>query len=520
MYGRLWFRLALPRLDLSPAPPLRVATGVWRVPACRRASLIGPSSFRFLNEEGSLAGSGWEDSNRSKLWRYNQHYFDDLNAEGAAQRHAWHYALILDWIASNHPEQSSGWEPYPTSLRIVNWVKWALAGNTLPDIAIASLAVQARWLSRRLEWHLLGNHLFANAKALVFAGLFFDGPEAQAWLHKGEQILQCEIPEQILPDGGQFELSPMYHALAVEDMLDLINVAEAYGRGDLSLEWRDRIPDMLAWLNAMSHPDGRISFFNDAASGVAPDNIDIIEYSQRFGFINCEEILTKTYLKDSGYVRMSLGQFVLIADLARVGPSYLAGHAHADTLSFELSFAGHRIFVNSGTSEYGTGPERQRQRGTAAHNTVVVAGENSSEVWAGFRVGRRAKPLGVMVGERDGVLHAEASHDGYRYLRNAPTTHRSFDLDSNNLTVNDTVFPPCPAEARYHLHPAIRVDNLTVDGAVLVLPDGQHLLLRFEGGPPRLENTTWHPEFGSTEPNLCLAIPLANGQACLILSLV
>lgn len=518
VYGRLWFRLARPRADLSAAPPLRRQAGNWQAPARRPASLVGPDRFRFLNEAGSLAEHGWDSPAKAKLWRYNQHYFDDLNAEAAEERLEWHQALIGDWITSNPPGQGSGWEPYPTSLRIVNWVKWVLAGNALPDTAIASLAVQTRWLTRRMEWHLLGNHLFANAKAMVFAGLFFKGSEADAWLCQGLRILKREIAEQILPDGGQFELSTMYHALALEDMFDLVNIAEAYGRQDLVQAWRQYVPAMLAWLETMSHPDGHIAFFNDAAFGIAPANAELVDYGRRLGFENGASVVPVCHLRDSGYLRMSAGQFVLLADLGPIGPDYLPSHAHADTLSFELSIDGQRVFVNSGTSEYGTSPERQRQRGTAAHNTVVVANKNSSEVWAGFRVGRRAQPQDIIVEQRDGFLHAEASHNGYSNLRFAPIPHRSFNLDRCCLTVTDTVFPPCKAEARYHLHPAIKLNNLTANSAVLLLPRGQSLLLSFEGGMPRLENTKWHPEFGSSQPNLCLILPLVEGRACLTLT--
>ena len=114
----------------------------------------------------------------------------------------------------------------------MNWNKFALSGNELSDAARDSLAIQARWLRKRLEWHLLGNHLFANAKALVFVGLFFCGEEADGWLRTGTQILRKQIPEQILADGAQFELSPMYHALALEDVLDLVNITRAFGRND------------------------------------------------------------------------------------------------------------------------------------------------------------------------------------------------------------------------------------------------------------------------------------------------
>jgi hypothetical protein len=58
-------------------------------------------------------------------------------------------------------------------------------GNVLSKKCIKSLAIQARWLSKRIEWHILGNHLFSNAKALVFAGLFFSSKESENWLKKG-----------------------------------------------------------------------------------------------------------------------------------------------------------------------------------------------------------------------------------------------------------------------------------------------------------------------------------------------
>lgn len=156
----------------------------------------------------------------------------------------------------------NGWEAYPLSLRIANWVKWALCGGELSERAVESLVLQARYLARSVEYHLLGNHLFANAKALVFAGAFFAGREAEGWLRRGLAILEREVGEQVLADGGHFERSPMYHALILEDVLDLLNLAgafpEAFGE-ERRLHWSRTAGRMLGWLERMTHPDGRIT---------------------------------------------------------------------------------------------------------------------------------------------------------------------------------------------------------------------------------------------------------------------
>lgn len=510
IYGRAWFRLVRPKPDLSPAPALRALAGRWVAPAARPASMTGPRAFRFLNVDGALDEVGWDGPKRDKLWRYNQHYFDDLNAEGAAERVQWHRALIEDWIVANPPGRGAGWEPYPTSLRIVNWIKWALAGNALSAEAKWSLAVQTRWLMRRLEWHLLGNHLFANAKALVFAGNFFAGDEADQWLARGEAILARQMPEQILPDGGHFELSTMYHALALEDMLDLVNLARV--RGGAAPE--AAVPGMLSWLEAMRHPDGQIAFFNDAAFGVAPSPDALIACAKRLAFSAPAARGPLTWLEDTGYARLAVGPAVLIADLARIGPEYLPGHAHADTLSFELSLYGQRVIVNGGTSVYGSGPERLRQRGTAAHSTVTVAGADSSEVWGGFRVARRAYPIDLSVTEApDGALSATGAHDGYRRLPGAPVHRRDWRLTAHGLSVLDNVSPAAPAEARYLFAPGIRVEVTRADAGTITLQGGESIRWRVDGGPVRIEPARWHYAFGRSEETQCLALPLADGTS-------
>ena len=520
LFGRVWFRLARPKVDQSPAPSRRGQSAAWIAPARRRPSLVGARRLRFLNVEAELDQIGWDGPGQEKLWRYNQHYFEDLTAFDAAARSDWHHALIADWVEHNPPGAGTGWDPYPLSLRIVNWIEWTLAGETLTDRQIDSLATQIRYLSKRLERHLLGNHLFVNAKALIFAGLFFESPEAVNWRRVGFGILKTEFGEQILPDGGQFELSPMYHALALEDVLDLINVSRTFQSALSATErtqvarWQEAIRGMRAWLAAMSHPDGDISFFNDAAFGIAPHRDELEAYAQRLGLENKGPLAPLTWLQQSGYARLQTQNAVLLCDIGKIGPDYLPGHAHADTLSFELSLFGQRLFVNSGTSVYGISEERLRQRGTPAHNTVTVAGRNSSEVWSGFRVGARARPIDANVFQDGERLVAEGAHDGYRALALRPVHRRTWALGPNGLEVSDEVRPGAhPAEARFHLHPDVRAEEIGPSEGDLVLANGKRARWRASSGPVRIEASTWHPEFGISTPNACLILPLENGAS-------
>lgn len=522
VWGRAWLRLYRPRVDERPAPAVRLARAPWR--GCARASsMTGPMTFRFLNVERTLRdGADWNRADWPRLWVYNLHYFDDLVADAyvaaataptdglsaiaaaaaptdglfasaaataptkpiaasaapvtgqcrsggsrdPSVRSGWHRDLITRWIAENPPPRGVGWEPYPTSLRIVNWIKWTLAGNTPDATTLHSLAVQARWLRKRLEFHLLGNHLWANAKALVFAGAFFTGGEGARWLQRGTALVRRELAEQILTDGGHFERSPMYHAIVLEDLLDLIHLAGRYPDQFDTVDvasWRDTATRMLQWLRVMTHPDGGIALFNDAALGIAPDYAALAAYALRLGVsVNDAPLKSLEALSDSGYVRMQVNETVLIADVGAIGPDYLPGHAHADTLSFELSLADKRVLVNGGTSTYENNAERLRQRGTAAHNTVVVDGVDSSEVWSAFRVGRRAHPRDVGWGEDADGLWLRASHDGYQHLPGSPIHRREWRLSVQALAVTDKVDGNCEhAEARFRFAPPWRAAAAT-----------------------------------------------------------
>ncbi|MFP8835073.1 heparinase II/III family protein [Hydrogenophaga sp. XSHU_21] len=462
----------------------------------------------FLNVQRRVTfPTGWNEPVVDKLWLYNLHYFEGLLAPDDGAQALTRRAWVQRWIHDNPPGQGNGWEPYPLSLRITNWIKWMLGGEPPTPEVLHSLAVQTRYLSKRLEYHLMGNHLFENAKALIVAGCFFAGDEADHWYSTGRRIMEAQLQEQLLEDGGHFERSPMYQALLLEGLLDLHNLHMTAGVAGSS-PWASPAAKMLEWLRRLCHPDGEIAFFNDAAFGVAPSLDELHAYAMRLGLDKASpEAAEPSWLGASGYARLEVGGTVVLADVAPVGPDYLPGHAHADSLSFECSIQGQRVLVNGGTSTYTLGAERQRQRGTASHNTVCIDGEDSSEVWAGFRVARRAYTQVVNFTAGPEVT-LDAFHDGYARLPGKPVHRRRWVLRPGMLEVIDQVQSQGShrIDVHFHVHPDVTLR--AVQDSVFEIRDlGDRVIGTMEVDDSltwELRNETWHPGFGVAVPSMGL----------------
>ncbi len=474
--ARIRFRFRRLKVGSISEVGVKPVAGRWSRAIDKHCSAHGPEEFQILNTNVRVSSAAdWNSSHLPKLVLYHLHYHDVINASQQSGSQFDAGKFIDRWLCDNPPATGNGWEPYPISLRIVNWIKWHLAGNRLSDIQLKSLFLQARILAQQVEYHLLANHLFANAKALYFAGLFFNGNEAESWRNLAEEILKHEIREQFLVDGGHFELSPMYQATMTEDVLDLINISSVYsaqGLGDLS----ELANKMIRWLELMSHGDGKPSYFNDATCGVAPLLADLAMYSRRLGIISEKGINDGLhFLRNSGYVRYQAGELATIVDVGNVGPKYQPGHGHCDCLSFEVSASANRLLVNSGVSTYENCPQRLRERQTAAHNTVAVNGQEQSEVWSSFRVGRRAVPFDIHVDSHS----VSAAHDGFEKL--GIIHRRTFEFAGNNMVVVDRIEggKSVTAIAFFHFSPdsnPVVVGNSVRSGALTLRFDAAALL--------------------------------------------
>lgn len=494
--NRLWRTFRRPSPRLGPPPPRR-AIGALAQQCPRPQSLIEDDLVRLLGIDRRLEGAGdWNRTDWPKLWLYALHYHDGLrSADSAADIK---HRFVTRWMGENPPLSGNGWEPYPLSLRIVNWVFW-LSGGARPDPAILdSLAVQVRALEDQLEYHLLGNHLWANAKALIIAGLFFEGAEAERWYSRGLAIAAAQRDEQFLADGGHFELSPVYHQLMTEDLLDLIAFSWAAGR-PLAQAWTATAQRALEWLSAMTRPDGSVPLFNDSFEAAAPPSCALFAYGERLGLSRpSAPRLGLQRLEQSGYARWRSEGFDAWVDVGRIGPDYIPGHGHADCLGFELFASGRPLIVDTGVSTYERSDRRLYERGTMAHNCVTVGDCDQAELWASFRVGRRPNVLGLTAD----ATSLGAEHDGYDRL--GARHRRTFAFGARSLLICDTVrrsrLGPA-ATARFHFASTEQV-SIGEQGAM-----AGPLRIRWSAeGKARLEPCRIASGFGTTSDSHCLAI--------------
>ena len=487
----------------------------WVGPLLNKQSLFPNNKVRFLNQDGLVDEiNDWNCSSKPKLWLYNLHYFDDLSSCEGPERQTLQLMFIRKWIEENPPCIGNGWEPYPTSLRLVNWVKWCSLYTDISPKFLHSMLQQGLILNQQIEYHILGNHLFANAKALTFVGAYLQGEKSKELLEKGVHLINAELSEQFLPDGGHFELSPMYHEILLWDLLELIDLAGTSQNETLLKclpNWIRISKLALSWLSSMIHEDGEVSFFNDAAIGIAMKPEQIYSYANRLGIkfdINNNQLITN---QDSGYSRVSFSNYSLIFDHANVGPDYLPGHAHADTLSFEMSIGLQRVFVNTGTSLYGLSEERLRQRKTPAHNTISVGSFDSSQVWSGFRVAKRAyAKLEKILCENDKV-EIVASHNGYLQQKPKVIHTRKLSCCFESIQIVDSISRSIESCFHLHLHPEVDVELIN-DKSVKLFLAGQMICTLSSSESITIFDSTYHPEFGKSLPNKKLQIPFSNGN--------
>jgi hypothetical protein len=450
VYYRFYYKLKTKfyKYPLVPESAMEAASKFPEIPFISRPESdkyrAAGNTFKLLNIEHAFGDTiDWNYAAYGKLWTYNLNYFEWLEDERLPIETR--LKTMRDY-AQNFDGLRDGTEPYPISLRGMTWAKFISKHGIKDESVNGCLYKHYHHLAAFPEYQLQANHLLENGLSLLFAGHYFD---EDRFYKTGYSIVIKELEEQILPDGGYCEQSPMYQCILLQHLMDCIVLIENSGRYPdkaLSQTLRRKAALMCGWLNAFCYKDGSYAMFGDSAFGVAPSVDFLTSYARRL-----ELAIPELKLKESGYRKLEAGNFEMIIDAGNLLPSYQAGHAHADTLSFCLQADGMPFIVDTGISTYERGERRSEERGTDAHNTITINGQDSSDVWAAFRTGERAWVKILSEDEN----HIIAEHDGYRKMGTRQQRH--IRRDNQKIIIEDRLlnYKGQDAILSLHFHPGI-----------------------------------------------------------------
>ena len=349
------------------------------------------------------------------------------------------FEQLASWLAANPYPKGIHWiSGIELGIRLVNVVYTLMLLG--PDgfsaherrIIVDFVRLHGRHLHRYpSKYSSCTNHALAEALGLYVAGAVFPGiPEAAGWKRQGRRTLEEQVLRQIQADGSSFEYSVPYLAFAVEHFLLYLLWARRWGDSP-GRQIEARLCAALELLSSLTDSRGQLPLLGDGDDGCV---LELLHepHLNHLSLLNTGAVLfhrpqwlshgaaydLKTYcllgegsydrwrrlkdfavprrpearhFKDSGWVvvRDPRRTTLFVGNSSPLGLRPLAGHGHADALSFWLSVRGRPILVDPGTYLYHDGgPWRRYFRGTAAHNTLRVDGQDQAPMVADFMFGR------------------------------------------------------------------------------------------------------------------------------------
>lgn len=435
------------------------------------------------------------------LWELNRHLWWVRLAQAYAQTGHSKYLHALGqhltrWLASCPYPLGPNWSsPVEQGIRLINWsLVWHLIGGAnsalfdgdqgqaLRQNWLCSIYQHMRFASDNYSFHSSGNnHLLGEAAGVFVAACTWDcWPASQQLRRSAQAILEREMLKQFGADGANWEQATGYHGFALQFVLAAGLAGQAAGH-DFSGAYWQRLESAMVFLAAQMDCQGGMPGFGDSDDGEVfrlgygqgtPDQCLLAvgatlfqrtDLQAKVGAV-CPSAdkavpwLTRQSPPPTSSDRLSelprhfpegglmlLGSDLHRADEIRVsfdcgplGCLGIAGHGHADALSVLLSVAGEALLLDSGTYCYNSAPHwRKFFRGTSAHNTLRVDGEDQSIYGASFLWLQDVNTRIHAVSEDGSVVHA--SHDGYTRLKDPVHHHRrlSWNAETASLTVED-----------------------------------------------------------------------------------
>ena len=297
------------------------------------------------------------------IWELNRHQHLVILAQagyGDEVRRQWTH-----WQAENPYPIGINWaSSLEVAFRALSWL-WVrhLLRDFHPEL-LPAVHLHGWHIERYLSTYFSPNtHLLGEGVALFAIGVMCPQlADAQRWLTRGWRIVLEQAESQVRPDGFHFEQSVYYHV---------------YGRDFFAFA------RCLAAMNGIAIPpsfDRAIEKMDEALAALSQGGC-----YPNFGDDDGGRVIGAPALRLNGSTAgpvggiysMKSGSSQLFIDAGPQG-ALTAGHGHADALSVQLIADGRPVLIDPGTFCY-VCPERDRFRGTAAHNTEQVDGRDQAQ---------------------------------------------------------------------------------------------------------------------------------------------
>jgi heparinase II/III-like protein len=464
---------------------------------------------------------------------------------------------LEDFVEANPVGVGINWTcTMDVALRAVNWaigLELVQESTTLDSAfwlrAYRALFDHGVFVRNNLEntYEVTSNHFLSNVVGLWFLGaVFADTPVGAEWLAFGRDALEHEIDVQLLADGADFESSVPYHRLVAELFLGASRLADRMG-APLSTAYRRRVRDMVAYLAAVTRPDGLMPQIGDAddgrlhvlggygvrtaqdprhlfgPAGVMFDEPPWRALADREGAWEAEwwgldwpddgarAAPVSILFRDAGVavMRGGDGHYALVTN-GIVGTKGFGNHKHNDQLSFEYHHFGVPLVVDPGSFVYTSDfAARNRFRGTASHSTVQIDGLEQNETnpeWI-FRMFESSNPEHVRFVESPDAVEYTGRHHGWERLSSPITHERSFTLSKRDgrLTIADCLSGSGDHDVCWRFQLAPEVDATLAGTAVRLAAAGRLWTVCLPDGlQASLRPSHYSPSYGVAEP--CLSI--------------
>jgi hypothetical protein len=496
----------------------------------------------------------WEPARFHMVWQIGKAYWFSGHERYAEK----FVSLVNSWIDANPCGYGIHWaNPMEAAIRACNWISgyyFFTASKTCTSNFMIrmfkSLYQHGLYIRNNLEYtRRSGNHLISNFVGLLMLGIFFRKAEfGKKWVELAVDGLETEILRQVSVDGVHYEKSIGYHRFVAELFAAAARLCTLNGI-ELSLQFCNRMKAMFAYMKSYTRPDGSVPNIGDSDDSmlfrVVMDRDDsdhrhilclgvMLYRSEDFksavgpyqqnalwlfgpdgfdGFLRIDETndnpLSSAYPEGGMYFMQSKEAHISI-DAGELGKFGWGGHGHNDTLSFELWWQGYPILIDSGTYTYsGSVAERNKFRGTAAHNTARVDGNELAKLTDLWRSDDKTDPkvLKWICGEEEDVLIAE--HSGFARFPGEVVHRRTYRLRKRRMefSIEDQFLGSGEhsLEVFFHFHPYVFCKK----------PEGDRIILDHRGvsyvilGSPgewKLSETEYSPSYGLKQKNTSASI--------------